>query len=283
MKIAIISDIHGNFPALQTVIEDIDAWRPDRVLVAGDVINRGPSPVPCLELVQERVERDGWQLVRGNHEDYVLVHTEPDAPRSGPMFEYLRSSFWTFEQLNGHVSYLEKLPFQTSLVGPDGREVRAVHASMRGNRDGIYYKTEMEEVRRQIEPAPAVFCTGHTHFPLVREVDETLVVNAGSVGIPFDGDRRAAYARLTWQEGGLRPGWQAEIVRLAYDYAEAEKDYEVNGYLEGAGPLANLMLTEFRLARAHLHRWAQHYEKAVLSGEMTMAESVAAYWLVAGL
>ena len=97
MKIAIISDIHGNLPAFQTVLEDLDSWQPDQVIVAGDVVNRGPRPVPCLEIVQERVETEGWQLVRGNHEDYVLNHTSPDAPRRGPVFEFLRSSYWTFQ------------------------------------------------------------------------------------------------------------------------------------------------------------------------------------------
>ncbi len=280
MKIAIISDIHGNLPAFQTVLQDLDDWQPDHVMVAGDVVNRGPTPVECLEIVQEQVETADWRLVRGNHEDYVLNHTRPDAPRSGPEFEFLRSSYWTYQVLNGHIPYLEAMPFQQEIVGPDGRIVRAVHASMKANNIGVYKWTTDDELRELIMPPPAVLAVGHTHRPLIRMVDETLVINAGSVGLPFDGDRRASYARLTWNDDEER--WQAENVRLDYDYETAEKDYFDTNYMEDAGPLAELMITEFRNAEGHLHRWGD-YVPAVLRGEITMGESVQSYMKENGL
>lgn len=275
MKIAIISDIHGNLPAFQTVLPDLDDWQPDHVLVAGDIVNRGPTPVPCLEIVQERVETDGWRLVRGNHEDYVLRHIRPDVPRSGPEYEFLRASRWTYNQLNGHMAYLEAMPFQQTITGPDGREVRAVHASMLANNIGIYTGTSEDELREMVAPAPAVLAVGHTHQPLIRRIDETLVINAGSIGMPFDGDRRASYARLEWDSA--TNDWQAQIIRLHFDYAAAEKDYYQTDYLEGSGPLAHLMLVEFQQARGHLNRWHKTYVPAILSGEISMAESVKGY------
>ena len=281
MKIAIISDIHGNLPAFQTVLQDLDDWQPDYVLVAGDVVNRGPTPVPCLEIVQERVEKTGWQLVRGNHEDYVLRHTRPDAPRSGPEFEFLRSSYWTYQQLNGHIPYLEEMPFQREIIGPDGRIVRAVHASMLANNIGIYASATNDEMREMVAPAPAVLGVGHTHRALVREIDNTLVINAGSVGLPFDGDRRASYARLQWNPE--EKGWQAQIIRLDFDYTRAEKDYYENNYMEDAGPLTYLMMAEFQNAQGHLHHWSKAYIEDVLSGEITMFEAVQGYMASAGL
>ena len=238
MKIAIISDIHGNLPAFQTVLQNLDEWQPDHVMVAGDVVNRGPTPVECLEIVQEMVETADWRLVRGNHEDYVLNHTRPDAPRTGPEFEFLRSSYWTYQALNGHIPYLEAMPFQQEIVGPDGQIVRAVHASMQANNIGVYHSTTDEELREMVIPPPAVLAVGHTHRPLIRMIDETLVVNAGAVGLPFDGDRRASYAQLTWDED--RGGWRAEKIRLEYDYLTAEKDYFDTNYMEDAGPLAEI-------------------------------------------
>jgi predicted phosphodiesterase len=275
MKIAIISDIHGHIHGFQAVLQDLDNWQPDHVLVAGDVVNRGPTPVACLEIVQERVERDGWQLVRGNHEDYVLNHTKPDAHRSGPMFEFLQSSYWTFNSLNGHIPYIGAMPFQREIVGPDGRIVRAVHASMLANNIGIYEWTTDEQLREMVEPAPAVLAVGHTHIPLIREIDDTLVINAGSVGLPFDGDRRVSYARLEWDDD--KAGWQAQIVRLDFDYDQAEQDYYDTNYLEGAGPLAHLMLYEFKRAEGHLHRWMDKYVEIILKGEITMYDSVKWY------
>ncbi|GAG90617.1 unnamed protein product, partial [marine sediment metagenome] len=188
MKIAVLADIHGNLPALQAVISHIDQWKPDEVMVAGDVVNRGPRPLECLETVKEKQINDGWMVVRGNHEDYVISLTLPDSPRSGPYFEICRTSYWTLHQLDGHVADLNDMPFQVSTKTPDGGEIRAVHASMRDNRDGIYCDTPDDSLREQIAPPPLALCVGHTHRPLIRTLDDTLVVNVGSIGMPFDGD-----------------------------------------------------------------------------------------------
>ncbi|HEX7974983.1 MAG TPA: metallophosphoesterase, partial [Anaerolineales bacterium] len=72
MKLAVLADIHANYVALQAVAAHIQAWQPDAVIVAGDVINRGPRPAECLHFVLEKEKTEGWRLVRGNHEDYVI-------------------------------------------------------------------------------------------------------------------------------------------------------------------------------------------------------------------
>jgi putative phosphoesterase len=273
MKVAVLADIHGNLPALEQVGEHIHGWEPDQVVMAGDVVNRGPEPRLCWQFIEDRQRAEDWHLVRGNHEDYVLVHDSHDAPRSGPEFEIYRNSYWTYQQMNGKIDQLKKMPFQVSLAGPDGREFRVVHASMRGNRIGIYPEMTETMIRQIIDPPSSVLCVGHTHRPLVRRVDDTLVVNAGSVGMPFDSDRRAAYAQLTWRNNS----WQAEIIRLEYDFQLTEAQFYDSGFIHGAGPLAKVMLLEFRQARSHIHRWLHQYEPRVLSGEMTMEESVQRY------
>lgn len=270
MKVAVLSDIHGNLPALQTVVAHIDAWSPDIVVVDGDIINRGPMSGACLELLLERQGADGWHLLRGNHEEFVLDCGEPDRPQIGPGFEMTRFAHFALAQVNGHVDKLSILPDMFERPAATGDMLRIVHASMRSNRDGIYPMTVDEEIRRQISPAPAVFVTGHTHRPIVRQVDDTLVVNIGSVGSSFDEDRRAGYGQFTWH----RDRWAAEIVRLDYDYAKIESDYVRSGFLEQGGALAQLMLVELRKARGLIHRWAGQYEDAVLAGRLTLEESV---------
>ncbi len=270
MKIAVLADIHANLPALEAVAAHIEAWQPDRVVVAGDLVNRGPRPFECLHFVLEKQNTQGWLTVRGNHEDYVITHSLPNAPRSGPALEVHRGSFWTYQKLDRDICSLVEMPFQQSLNGPDGSEMRVVHASMRGNRDGIYPETHDETLRKQLGDPPALLCVGHTHRPLIRGLDETLVVNAGSVGLPFDYDRRAGYAQLTWRQNA----WHAQIVRLDYDFARAERDFFETNFIHDAGPLAQLVLIELRQARSQLFQWADRYQERALAGEISMQDSV---------
>lgn len=271
MKLAVLADIHANLPALRAVLGSIDAWQPDAVVVAGDIVNRGPRPAECLQLVTERQRTAGWLLLLGNHEEYVLHQAQPEAARSGPQFEIFRSSYWTYLRLNGQMATLEMLPFSQSLLAPDGSEARIVHASMRGTRDGVFTDTPDHVLRVQVgRPHAPLLVVGHTHVPLVRRVDGTLVVNVGAVGMPFDGDPRASYGQLAWRRGG----WQAEIVRVAYDRQQTEQDYVETGFLPEGGALARLMLQELRLARSQLFQWALDYEAPVLAGELSMDESV---------
>ncbi|MCS7087497.1 MAG: metallophosphoesterase [Thermoflexales bacterium] len=274
MKIAILSDIHGNYPALCAVLDHLEHWRPDFVIVAGDIVNRGPRSRECWQLVQERRAREGWHLLLGNHEEYVLEQAKDEAPLEGPRAEIMRVSRWTLEQLGAESAQaLRALPFSLELAmnGHVRWPLRATHGSMLGTRDGIYpFSTPMEICAKAGAPLPAVFCVGHTHQPLVRDLDVVLVVNAGSVGLPFDGDPRASYAQVTWQ----RDGWHGAIVRLDYNRAQAERDFYETGFLENAGPLARLILRELQLARGQIYSWAQQYEQAVLSGELSLERSV---------
>lgn len=269
MKLAVLADIHANLVGLQAVTAHLEAWQPDQVVVAGDVVNRGPRPLECLQFVQARQQRAGWLLVRGNHEDYVLSHAQPESPRHGLEFEIHRHSYWTYRQLAGHISALAAMPSQQQLLAPDGRGVRITHGSMLGNRDGIYPELNEAKLRQKIDPNSALFCVGHTHRPLVRSIDGTLVVNVGSAGLPFDGDTRASYAQMVWQQGQ----WQAEIVRVEYDRQRAERDFFETSFFEGSGPLGALILDEFHTAQSRLYQWTETYRPLVLAGEMTMAQS----------
>ena len=270
MKLAVLADIHSNWRALQAVADDIGRWQPDRVVVAGDVINRGPRPVECLNFVLQQQRECGWLLVLGNHEEYVIHHDHPREPIAGPWIQIWGSSRWTYEKLNGDVAALEAMPFQQSWRMPDGSETRVVHASMRSTRDGIFAETPESTLRKQIAPPPGLFVVGHTHKPLVRAIDESLVVNVGAVGLPFDLDPRACYAQLTWGAGR----WTAEIIRVEYDRAQADRDFDETGFIEEAGPIALLIRDELAKAHSNLFEWTHTYESAVVAGQIDLAESV---------
>ncbi|MCB8925092.1 MAG: metallophosphoesterase family protein [Ardenticatenaceae bacterium] len=273
MKIAIISDIHGNIPALEAVTADIEKWQPDQVVVDGDIVNRGPLSRQALEWVLTRQKSEDWHLVKGNHEDYVLECATPNGQVDEPTYQVSQFAYWTYQQVIDYVPVIAKLPEQFSIFAPDGSELRVVHGSMRDNRDGVYPNTTDEELRQQIAPAPRIFVTGHTHRPLIREIDGTTVVNIGSVGASFDGNRALSYGRFTWTPENE---WSVEIVRLPYNFAQIEEDYQTSGFLTEAGPLAQLMLVELRRAGGLVYRWASRYQEAVLAGEISLEDSVRA-------
>ena len=273
MKIAVFADVHSNLDALETVLDHIDRWRPDRVLVAGDIINRGPNPRACTESVLGRAEADGWAVIRGNHERYVLMNSTGNLPDQGPEYGIIRHAKWTYDQLDGLIEPLAALPVQWDTMDETGNEVRMVHASMLGDRKGIFPDDSDESLREKIAPAPKVLLVGHTHRPLIRTVDGTLVVNVGAVGAPFDRDPRAAYGRLTLEQGE----WKAEIVRLDYDRGRAIAHFHESGYLRESGDFARLILAEFREARSLIPGWYRAYEDPVMDGEMSLKTSVDLY------
>lgn len=283
MKIAVLSDIHGNLPALTAVADHIARWQPNQVVVNGDIVNRGPLPRPCWQFVQERQTREGWLATRGNHEDYVAAHAHALPNPADPLFQINYLSYWTFQQLNGEVETLANLPDSLTLAGangprPSGSQVRICHASMRGNRDGVWPFTSDEAVREQMggregAAGTAVFVTGHTHQSFIRRVGDTLVVNAGSAGQHGYGETRATYAQLTWRQGV----WRAEIVYVPYDMAQTERDFHESGYLAEAGAVARLIFHEWRLAAPILYDWIRQYQSGVLAGEVALDASVATF------
>lgn len=251
MKIAVLSDVHAHVVALEAVMEHIDRWRPDRVVVNGDVINRGPRPCESWALVAQRRAADGWLVTRGNHEDYVIDWLKPDDERQ----ENHVMSNWTFRQLGRETTaVLADLPLLEAIHHPQGGEVRAVHASMVHYRYGIWHHSPDEEVRKQIAPPPAVFLTGHIHYPFVRQVDDTLIVNSGSAGTLCDhGDPRATYAQLVWR----RRGWQAKIIRVPYDREQADRDHYDSGLLADVGPLAEIIYTGWKTGWPVMSAWSK--------------------------
>lgn len=279
MKIAILSDVHGNLPALQAVLADIERWQPERVIVAGDVVNRGPCSRLCLELIQAQVGNAGWEFLRGNHEDYLLHAASPEFPKSGAALEYLRAPSWSYQQdVRELVTDLASLPYQTKLHAPDGSRLMVMHGSLKGTRAGISPETDAAKLEELTDPNVDVFVCGHTHraFQRFLQRGEKLqrIVNIGSVGLPFDGDPRAGYGQLIWQGGR----WTSRQIRLEYDQQAAESLFWETGYLEGAGPLARVILRELQLAQPMLSSFDARFGKAIL-GEKISMEAAVNEWL----
>lgn len=271
MRIAVLADVHGNEPALNAVLADIGNRNPDLVLIGGDVVNRGPSPRACYEILRDRCRREGWRMIRGNHEDYVLSERTPDAGRPEWLRKLCRHSAWTCEKIPDLLPDISTLPHQLDVIGPDGGIVRCVHASMGGNRVGLHETMGDDELHGLVGSEPDVLCVGHTHQPFIRRLNQRVVFNVGAVGMPFDGDARASYGLLEWRS----KHWHAEVVRLDYDRAAQARSFSTSGFLDEAGPMASLIFEEFKRARPLLSRWHRDYEQVVAAGSRTIEETVA--------
>ena len=94
MKVAILADVHGNLQALSAVCDHVDRWRPDAVLVAGDIVNRGPRSLECYDLVCARRASDGWIVIRGNHEEYIMERGSPNASRLPGAYDIYAAVDW---------------------------------------------------------------------------------------------------------------------------------------------------------------------------------------------
>ncbi|MFV9503479.1 MAG: metallophosphoesterase family protein [Oscillochloridaceae bacterium umkhey_bin13] len=273
-KIALLADIHGNLAALEAVIADLERWQPDTVIVAGDIINRGPQSGACLDLCLRLAAERGWHLMRGNHERYILSydrdHRDPSFPQSGPRYELMRGTAWTHAQVAHQIATLAALPEQVRIALGHDETLVVYHASVRHDRDGMYAKAAAQELHNQIEPTATIFAVGHTHMPFVRRLGPTLIVNTGAVGLPFDGDRRAAYARLQRR----RTGWQAQIRRLDYDYAATLHSFRNEGMLVAVGALGPLMLREIETGQSLIFSFIPTYHAQITAGVISFDAAV---------
>lgn len=255
-RIAVISDIHGNVPALEAVLEDLEGAEVDEVLVGGDLVGRGPQGT---EVVRRVVEL-GWRTIRGNHEEYLLEFRRGDVPSTWLHAEEWAAARWMASELGAEEArWIEALPF--SLTSEAAPGLRLVHGTPRSTREGIgpwLSDRRLGEHWAEVEE-PVLVCA-HTHRPLLREVRGGLVVNVGSVGLPFNGDRRAQYAVLEAPSEEPGAGWRVELRPVAYDHERIFRIYEETGFLAHGGVTARLLRMELEHAAPVLVpflKWAE--------------------------
>lgn len=184
MRILVVSDIHANWTALEAIREPFDVC-----LCLGDLVDYGPDPAPCVRWAMEHATYS----IRGNHDHGVAQGIEVTG-ESG--FRYLtrisRDSMW--ESLNADERrYLLQLPV-TQRVTLDGMRFLLVHATPRDPLDEYVLKDRSIWERRLQNVEADIVCVGHSHMQFHLKVDDAIVLNPGSVGLPRDGDPRAAYA-----------------------------------------------------------------------------------------
>jgi putative phosphoesterase len=216
MRVAAIYDIHGNLPALDAALADIEELGVDAIVVGGDIAS-GPMPAETLERLRRR--RDPVYFIRGNA-DRRYEYPE-NAWNSDDI--WLVRGWWAEQQLNARQrDFLDRLPEQAVLTVVGLGPVLFCHGSPRSDEEIITPATSdarlaeiLAEVREEV-----VVC-GHTHVQFDRRLGAKRIVNAGSVGIPYEAEPGAYWALL---------GPDVQLRRSPYDFKQAAELIRESGY-----------------------------------------------------
>jgi putative phosphoesterase len=212
-SVAVITDIHGNLPALEAALARIDELGIETVYCGGDLVGYGPWPNEVCGLIQER----GIPTIYGNY-DYAIGRDEEDCMCAYPN-QHDRdlgqlSVHWTLENTSqASKDFMRELPFDLRFeLG--GKRILLVHGSPRKVNEYLFEDKPARTFERIAAGADCdVMVFGHTHKPWIHTYGDTLFVNCGSVGKPKDGDPRGGFAVLDADGGAV----SARIERFAYD------------------------------------------------------------------
>ena len=216
MKILLISDIHGNWPALQAVLKaESDA---DQILCLGDLVNYGPQPAECVAWAMKTLTSD-W-LIQGNHDRAVALGEDP---RASMPYKSLAAATQKFSErvvspemktfLAG-LQPLQRFKLDEAIcVACHAVPSDPLYAYLPETASTTLWESELNGINY-----PDFLFIGHTHKPTKTRFRRTLVVNPGSVGQPKDGDPRAPYA--IWEDG------EVSLCRAQYDVEQTIHAYQ---------------------------------------------------------
>ena len=220
-RVAVITDIHANLPALQAALARIDELGVDATYCGGDLVGYGPHPNEVCALIAERA----IPTIHGNY-DYAIGRDLDDCgcayitPHDRELGQ--RSVEWTLAHTDqASKDFMRALPFDLRFeVG--SRRIHLVHGSPRKVNEYLFEGKPARLYERLAAAEDAdMLVFGHTHKPWIREHGGVLFVNCGSVGKPKDGDRRGAFAVID--------GDGPRIERVAYDAETVAREVATAG------------------------------------------------------
>ncbi|MHA2127819.1 MAG: metallophosphoesterase family protein [Promethearchaeota archaeon] len=241
MKLAVLADIHGNLPALNAVMEEIEIEGVSHILVAGDILG-GPCPV---EVIRRLITLNAC-MIRGNFEDYILKIYSNPSDSNWYMSKQFSPTYWIYKRLNQHLlSFIDSLPEQKiiSLHGTDDiLMVHSIHPPMlptdaSGTLITDKYNELVDSYTKSMEQSVLIFA--HNHVPWNQKINGCLALNPGSTGFPLNGTIGAQYALMEWENDC----WEADIRTVHYNIDKINDAFVRSGFLKEGGPLARAILS----------------------------------------
>jgi putative phosphoesterase len=237
MRVAAIYDVHANMPALEAVVAEIECEGVDTIVVGGDV-GLGPMPVATLDRLMALGDRA--KFIRGNADrELVMAFDAGRRPEDVVDDEdpWIRRGAWDAQQISKrHRDFLDALPERVTLDVDGLGTTVFCHGSPRSDEEIITPGTSdarLTEILAGVD-ADVVVC-GHTHMQFDRRLGRTRVVNAGAVGMPYEG-RPGAYWVLLGPDVDLR--------RTEYDFDAAAELVRASGYPDAKQHVADLFLAQ---------------------------------------
>ncbi|RME86303.1 MAG: hypothetical protein D6775_00485 [Caldilineae bacterium] len=302
MLLALLADIHGNLPALEAVMAELERLQPDEVVLDGDLINAAPFSGEVID----RVRATDWRVLRGNHEFYYLNYgTERDVPHSHDP-ERWGQLHWLVEHITPEQGrYLAALPDELTLYYPGTRPLRVAHGVPGNHRGGFWLNQPQEDILAAIaHVAETTLVTAHTHvqfdrilplpteFPAEQQANPHMyleperspapryrhVVNPGSVGLPLNGDPTAQFAVLeSVPDEAVPGGWKATHYRIPYDRRPVLEAFYTSGMLEAGGVISRLFYWEIVTAECEIIYFFHWARKRFEEPEANLNAAFAAY------
>ena len=224
MKIAFISDIHGNAVALEAVLKDIEKKQVDTIYVLGDICYRGPEPKRSLQLVQSL----NVNVIKGNADEWIVRGVKKGEVPDKVLDTMNAEREWIVSQLDQRdIAYLAELPTALHFEAA-GLTINAFHATP----DSLFEVVLPEETdvdihsKLMLSTDSDVYIYAHIHKPYIRYINGKVMMNIGSVGLPFDGIRKSSYAIIEIED----KRFSTSIERVEYDFEKVINQYEELNY-----------------------------------------------------
>lgn len=230
IQIAVFSDVHGNLPALEVVLKDIEERGISQKFCLGDLVDFAPWGNEVIEKIRSL----NIPCLMGNHDERIAFDI-PVIPLSKHSEEETEARFIAIDHSKKHITeqnkkFLAELPFHLKLNYKTGKKhwnIQLVHSSLESN-DTYLYESENDEIfTSMLKNADAdLIVMGHTHLSFKKQFENnSWVVNCGSVGRSKEENRLASYLVLTLDEERITP----EIVQLSYPIEETARQIRESG------------------------------------------------------